>query len=247
MARTAHTGAENVQRMTLTVMGVDVVLEPAEGVFTPTPHGMFYARSLRVEPGERAIDIGTGSGVLGIAAAKRGAQVVATDLDPRAVAAALHNARLNNVIVEGRLGPLFAGAEGLFDVILANLPNEIVAPGHLARLTPEEARTFAGGERGNEHLKDLLAVARRHMHSRSRLYLGVHALTDYHDTLRAALEGYEACLLDLAPLPVKPFVTEHLDFYRKLADAGTIHLFQDANGRWSSYGYVYELKAYERS
>jgi len=229
-------------RITLTLMGVDVVLEPAEGVFTPSPHGMFYARALHVEPGERVIDIGTGSGVLGIAAAKRGAHVLVTDISARAVEAAEHNAQLNGVQIDGRVGTLFAGAEGPFDVILANLPNEIVAPAHIAQLDPAQAHALAGGARGNEQILALLDAAHRHMHATSRLYLGVHALTDYHATLRTALDHYALRLLDLAPLPVKPFVTEHLDFYRGLAEAGVIELFSDADGRWCSYGYVYELR-----
>ena len=144
---------------TLTVFGETITLDDAPGVFMPSPHGMFYAQASRVASGERVIDVGTGSGVLGIAAAKRGANVVATDVDARAIAAANHNARQNGVSLEARRGALFAGATGTFDVILANLPNEIVAPAHLASLPPEDARTFAGGEGGNEHLLALLAAA----------------------------------------------------------------------------------------
>jgi release factor glutamine methyltransferase len=229
-------------RRTLTVFGEEVVLEDAAGVFMPSPHGMFYARSPHVAPGERVIDIGTGSGVLGIAAAKRGARVVATDVDGRAIAAAQHNARLNSVTLETHLGPLFAGVTGTFDVILANLPNEVVAPAHLASLGPEDARTFAGGEGGNEHILALLAAAPPFMTPASRLYLGVHGLTDYHATLRAALGGYRLRLLDLAPLPAKTFVVQWLEYYQALARRGVIELFQDADGRWSSYGYLYELQ-----
>ena len=226
----------------VSVFGETVILEEAPGVFMPTPHGLFYARSPHVADGERVIDIGTGSGVLGIAAAKRGARVVATDVDARAVAAAEHNARLNGVEIETRVGPLFAGVSGTFDVILANLPNEIVAPAHLASLSPEDARTFAGGEKGNEQLLALLAAAPPHMTHSSRLYLGVHGLTDYHNTLRTALASYRLCLLDISPLPVKEFVTASLPFYQELARRGMIDLFQDAEGQWSSYGYVYELR-----
>jgi release factor glutamine methyltransferase len=228
-------------RRTLSVFGESVILEDAPGVFTPTPHGMFYARSPHVTDGERVIDIGTGSGVLAIAAARRGARVVATDVDARAVAAAEHNARLNGVEIETRIGPLFADATGTFDAILANLPNEIVAPAYLASLPPEDARTFAGGEKGNEQLLALLATAPPYMTHSSRLYLGVHGLTDYHNTLRTALASYRLCLLDISPLPVKPFVTESLPFYQELARRGMIDLFQDEEGQWSSYGYVYEL------
>jgi release factor glutamine methyltransferase len=226
---------------TLEVFGVAVTLEPAEGVFMPSPNGLFYARSIRVSPGERVIDIGTGSGVLAIAAAKRGARVTATDVYPRAVAAAERNARLNGVTIESRVGALFAGVNGQFDVILANLPNEIVAPAHLERLEGGEARAIDGGKGGNEHLLALLVAARPYMHERSRLYLGVHTLTDYHATLRAALRDYAVRLIDLSPLPAKPFVVEHLDFYRPLDDAGVIHIFQAPDGTWQTFGYVYEL------
>lgn len=227
--------------VTLEVFGETVELQPAEGVFTPSPHGLFYASGARVERGEYVVDIGTGSGILGIAAARRGARVVVTDVDPRAVAAAERNARRNGVAVQGRVGSLFAGADGPFDVILANLPNEIVAPAHLARLDPADARAFAGGERGNEQLLALLAAAPPFMHARSRLYLGVHAMTDYHGTMRAALDGYAARLVAFGPLPAKDFVVENLDFYRELDTAGVIRLYRDADGQWTSYAYIYEL------
>jgi release factor glutamine methyltransferase len=225
----------------VTVFGASIVLEPADGVFVPTPNGMFYSRSIRIGRGERVIDIGTGSGVLAVGAAKAGGQVVATDIDPRAIAAAERNAQLNGVSIDFALGTMFGPFPGPFEVILANLPNEIVAPAYLARLAPDDARTFAGGERGNEQLLALLAVADRHMHARSRLYLGVHSLTDYHATLKAALSRYAVRLLDFAALPAKAFVTENLDFYRELADAGVIQIFQGPDGDWQTYGYVYEL------
>ena len=235
-----------VPSRTLTVFGQEVVLDAAAGVFMPSPHGLFYARAPRVDAGERVIDVGTGSGVLGIAAAKRGAHVVATDIDARAVAAAAHNARLNGVALEVHLGPLFTGVTGTADVILANLPNEIVAPAHLATLPADDARTFSGGAAGNEALLALLAAAPRFMTPSSRLYLGVHGLTDFRGTLRAALGGYRMRLLDLAPLPVKDFVLQSLDFYQALARRGVIELFQDDDGRWSSYGYLYELQLNSR-
>jgi ribosomal protein L11 methyltransferase len=50
-----------------------------------------------VQAGDHVIDVGTGSGVLAIAAAKLGAtKVLAVDLDPVAVSSATENAHLNN-------------------------------------------------------------------------------------------------------------------------------------------------------
>ena len=71
----------------------------------------------------RVLDLGTGSGILALAAARLGAQpVVAVDVDPEAIASASRHARLNGVdvrIVQGDLArPLRPGA---FDLVLANL------------------------------------------------------------------------------------------------------------------------------
>lgn len=226
---------------TFKVFGQQLKLEASAGVFMPSTNGLFYARSIRIGPGERVIDIGTGSGVLAIAAAKCGARVSATDIDPRAVITAERNAKINGVEIDVRSGNLFTNYEGPFDVILANLPNEIVAPAYLSDLPAEDARTFAGGNTGNEHLLALLNSASEFMSPDARLYLGVHSLTDYHGTLRTAISNYSARLLDLEELPAKSFVTDNLSFYQALNETGIVKIFRNAEGKWCTYGYVYEL------
>jgi ribosomal protein L11 methyltransferase len=68
------------------------------------------------------LDVGTGTGILALAAASLGAEVLAIDLDPEAVAAALENVRLNNLMdrvwVEGT--PL-TSLRQRFALILANI------------------------------------------------------------------------------------------------------------------------------
>jgi ribosomal protein L11 methyltransferase len=73
--------------------------------------------------GRRVLDVGCGSGILAIAAARLGArQVVGVDTDPIAVEATTANARRNAVIrrVRARQGSVPTG-DGPFDVVLANL------------------------------------------------------------------------------------------------------------------------------
>lgn len=77
---------------------------------------------------QRVLDLGTGTGVLAIAAAKaRHARVLASDIDPLSARVARDNARLNEVgnLVEsiratGFSAPQFA-ARGPFDLVLANI------------------------------------------------------------------------------------------------------------------------------
>lgn len=73
--------------------------------------------------GARVLDVGCGSGILSIAAARLGAaSVLALDIDPIAVEATTANARRNRVLrrVRVRPGSVPSGA-GPFDVVLANL------------------------------------------------------------------------------------------------------------------------------
>jgi methylase of polypeptide subunit release factors len=81
------------------------------------------------QPVERALDVGTGSGVQAILAARHAERVVATDLSPRALAFAAFNLALNGVEnVELREGSFFEPVEGeRFGLVVSN-PPFVVSP-----------------------------------------------------------------------------------------------------------------------
>ena len=82
-----------------------------------------------VDESKRVFDIGCGSGILAIAAAKLGAkEVVAGDLDEVAVKVSRENCELNNVLdkVVVKHGSLFEVVEGKADVIVANIIADII-------------------------------------------------------------------------------------------------------------------------
>lgn len=97
------------------------------GVFQPHSDSWLLAEQLRVQtlsPRAAVLDLGTGSGLLAVCAALRGARdVTAVDVSRRAVWTARLNARLNGTRVRGVRGDLF-GAVGSrrFDAIVANPP-----------------------------------------------------------------------------------------------------------------------------
>lgn len=90
------------------------------------------------------LDLGTGSGILAIAAAKLGAgRICATDIDPQAIEVALDNMAINNLNdrIECSTTPI-ESMPGQFDIILANILAE-----ELVRLAEHiSARLEAGGQ-----------------------------------------------------------------------------------------------------
>ena len=77
-----------------------------------------------VQCGERVLDVGTGSGILAIAALKLGArQADGVDIDPMCVRTAGENAERNGVADRFRVlvGDLSDKAEGVYDIITANI------------------------------------------------------------------------------------------------------------------------------
>jgi methylase of polypeptide subunit release factors len=83
---------------------------------------------------DRALDVGTGSGVLALLAARHARAVVATDVNERALAFGRLNAALNDLgNVEFRTGSLFEPVAGeTFDLITCNAPFVVSPDNHLA-------------------------------------------------------------------------------------------------------------------
>jgi ribosomal protein L11 methyltransferase len=87
----------------------------------PTTQACLRALSRIDVAGKRVADVGTGSAILAIACAKRGArEVVAVDTDEVAVKEARENVARNGVAIDLRVGSA-ADLDGAFDMILANI------------------------------------------------------------------------------------------------------------------------------
>jgi release factor glutamine methyltransferase len=109
------------------VLGLDLWIPPT--VLPPARFrvGVLLARAVAdavVAPETRILDVGTGSGIVGLAAARAGARVTAVDINPAAVRAATVNAMLNRLTIDAREGDLFAPlrAEERFEIIAFNPP-----------------------------------------------------------------------------------------------------------------------------
>jgi ribosomal protein L11 methyltransferase len=140
---------------------LDIVIDPGQAFGTGSHRTtrMCLELMLQLEPGGAFADLGCGSGVLGVAAAKLGWDpVVAVDHEPASVDAAGENARVNGVELDVRrldlrresppraptvaanlLRPLLLG---LADA-LSEVPRDLIAGGLLTGEADEVAAAFA--------------------------------------------------------------------------------------------------------
>jgi len=122
----------------------DIVIELDPGMafgtgLHPSTRLCIAALEEHVRPGDSVLDLGTGSGVLAIAAYRLGAApVLATDIDPIAVNVARENVLRNGIPVDAasglntpsgiavQAGSVPEGMAGRFDVIVANILAEVL-------------------------------------------------------------------------------------------------------------------------
>jgi methylase of polypeptide subunit release factors len=131
--------------------------DPVDYVATYTPTARVLD-SLTPRPRvERALDVGTGSGVHALLAAQHSRQVIATDVNPRALAYTELNAALNGLRnVECRQGSLFEPVGGeSFDLITCNAPYVV---------SPERRWVYRDSEFADDEVSQrLVAAAAEHL------------------------------------------------------------------------------------
>jgi ribosomal protein L11 methyltransferase len=107
----------------------NIAIDPALAFGTghhPTTASSLLAISRYVKNGFNLLDVGCGSGILGIGAMKLGAKVDACDTDPISVKNAIENAKLNNL----EFSNIWEGSSSLvskqYDVIVANIVADVL-------------------------------------------------------------------------------------------------------------------------
>ncbi len=178
------------------------------GVYEPAEDTFLLAENLRVERGERVLELGTGCGLLAVLAAERGGKVVATDVSEEAIRCAWLNAWKHGVgrRVELRKGWLFEPVKKMkFDLILFNPPYLPVE---------EEDPRWGGGKDGRGVLDPFLSSLSSHLSGRGRALFVQSSLSGMGETLEKAreqglgvrlLSGLRRFFEELWVVEVRPF------------------------------------------
>lgn len=170
----------------------DISVEVPPEVYEPSDDSFLLLRVADPRAGESFLEIGAGSGIVSLHAAKLGAKVTATDLSPHAVECVRRNAARNNLRVKVILSDLFDRVDGEFDVIVFNppyLPSE-------GKSTSWIERSWAGGEHGSETAVRFIEQAWKHLAPGGRIYLILSSLTGVMQVLRETKERYESVMVE---------------------------------------------------
>jgi len=176
-------------------------------VFNPTLDSFLLAGHVKIKSEDRVLDMGCGSGFVGIVAAKLGAgEVTASDINPHAVACARANARLNGVekkfhAVQSDLFQKIPKQK--FDVIVFNPPfssSYFLTEARGAKKDKWYVVARDGGVSGNEVLFRFLSGVGRFCHRETEIYTIVSEMQNKSAALERCRRGFAVKILDAAKL-----------------------------------------------
>jgi release factor glutamine methyltransferase len=190
----------------------------------PKAGSRLFCRHVRVRPGDRVLEIGTGMGLAAVMAARAGARVVATDVVEAAVQCARANAVLNGVAerVDVRLGDGFEPVRGLTFDLICTSPPQMPTP-------PERERADAtaaadnGGRDGWRLLDRVIAGAPAHLNPGGRLIFTLFAFLGVKTALgKLADAGFEPSILAQETQGFPRIGYERLEHIRALDPEATL-------------------------
>ncbi|MER6012425.1 HemK2/MTQ2 family protein methyltransferase [Streptomyces bluensis] len=187
------------------------------GVYRPQDDTRMLSRAMRREaitPRTEVLDLGTGSGVLAVEAARLGARVTAVDISWLAVAVARLNAFRNRQTMRVRHGDLVSAVPGRrFDLVVAN-PPYVPSPGGAPLRGP--ARAWNAGADGRLLLDRICDTAPAVMRSGGTLLMVHSELCGVAVTLsRLSGAGLDAEVVDRARIPFGRVMRSRLAWLRE--------------------------------
>ncbi len=144
----------------------DIKIEIMEGVYKPEEDSYLLISSIEIN-GKKALDMGCGCGIIALHLAKNGCEVVAVDINEKAVENTIKNARINQINLRCFKSNLFSNINEKFDMIAFNPP-------YLP--TKNEDIAWDGGKNGKEIIEKFLREAKNYLNKDGVIYMVMNSL-----------------------------------------------------------------------
>lgn len=145
-------------------------------VYEPSDDTYLLASNLKIVPGQKVLEIGTGCGMVAILSAMMGGRVTATDISEEAIKCARANAERYGLQIEFLVGDLFQPVKKrTFDVVIFNppyLPSSSLSQDDLI------LRACEGGPDGRVVVDAFLDELPSHLEPGGEVYLVQSSLSD---------------------------------------------------------------------
>lgn len=173
----------------------DIKYQTHPQVYEPSEDTFLLADNLEVERMSRALEIGTGTGLIAILASRKARMVIATDINPYALDCTLKNIIVNKAYnVELRKGNLFESVKDeKFDLILFNTP--YLPTSEDETVDGELDAAWNGGPSGREVIDRFLCEMKDHLNPGGKVQMVQSTLSGNEETLEKLEElGFKASI-----------------------------------------------------
>lgn len=130
--------------------------------------------------GKTVLEIGTGSGIQAITAAKAGASVTATDVNPHALDMARGNALDNKANIKFVKSNLFSSVKEKYDLIINNPP--YLPEDHFDEIVGT-SRMYSGGPSGRDFIEKFISQAGKFLKPKGKVLMVISSLTGEAEVL----------------------------------------------------------------
>jgi len=146
-------------------------MKTGEDVYPPSEDTFLIAKHIPKDlKGKKVLDLGCGSGMLGIIAAVNGGNVTCSDIKSTAIACTLDNAKRYDVKIKTINTDLFYDIKDKFDLILFN-PPYVREDEHSKYLTPGLRAATVSGKRGTALINRFLREFKKYLNKGGKVLM----------------------------------------------------------------------------